>query len=137
DAFHMVRTGIPGGVLSAEQYRALDGLADTVGDGTLRVTTRQDIQFHRVYKSDLAQLIRALNDHWITTLAACGDVVRNTTACPAPLPGGARAELLAWARLISAEFKPRTRGYYDVWIDGDHAVTALDGAPDEEPLYGQ
>lgn len=63
DAFHMVRTGVPGGVLGAEQYLAMDKLADSVGDGTLRITTRQDIQFHRVYKDDLADLIGALNEN--------------------------------------------------------------------------
>lgn len=139
DAFHMVRTGIPGGVLTADQYLVMDDLADTVGNGTLRITTRQDIQFHRVGKRNLHELIRTLNETLITTLAACGDVVRNTTACPAPLPGGARAELRAWARLVSRQFKPRTSGYYDVWVNGEHAATAEPGAgtADEEPLYGQ
>jgi sulfite reductase (ferredoxin) len=140
DAFHMVRTGIPGGVLSADQYLALDKLADVAGNGTLRVTTRQDIQFHRVAKGDLHTLISALNDAMVTTLAACGDVVRNTTACPAPLPGGARAELLEWARRVSKHLKPRTRSYYDLWVDGERAVSAVssaDTAPDVEPLYGR
>jgi sulfite reductase (ferredoxin) len=141
DAFHMVRTGIPGGVLTADQYLVMDALADAVGNGTLRVTTRQDIQFHRVYKADLHTLIHTLNEALVTTLAACGDVVRNTTACPAPLPGGARAQLTAWASRLSKHFKPRTRSYYDVWVGGEHAVSALTSARsddvDEEPLYGQ
>ncbi len=142
DAFHMVRTGIPGGVLAAEKYLAMDKLADVVGNGTLRITTRQDIQFHRVYKADLHELIRTLNDNIVTTLAACGDVVRNTTACPAPLPGGAREELSAWARPVSSHFKPRSRGYLDVWVDGERAITAVPasehaGTPHEEPLYGR
>ncbi len=137
DAFHMVRTGIPGGVLSADQYLAMDELADTVGNGTLRITTRQDIQFHRVYKSDLHTLIHTLNERLVTTLAACGDVVRNTTACPAPLPGDARAELVAWAQRVSAHFKPRSRSYYDIWVGGDRAVTATSTpSEDSEPLYG-
>ena len=145
DAFCMVRTGIPGGVLSAEQYLAMDKLADTVGNGTLRVTTRQDIQFHRIAKADLHELIRTLNDNLVTTLAACGDVVRNTTACPAPLAGGARAELAAWAQVVSRHFKQKTRGYYEIWVDGERAVTAAPAAdagppaatPAEEPLYGE
>jgi sulfite reductase (ferredoxin) len=140
DAFHMVRTGVPGGVLSARQYLAMDTLADSVGNGTLRVTTRQDIQFHRVYKANLHELLHTLNEHLITTLAACGDVVRNTTACPAPLPGGARSELTAWAQLVARHFKPRSRGYFDIWVDDERAVTATRdraGTPDEEPLYGR
>lgn len=140
DAFHMVRTGIPGGVLSAAQYLAMDELADSVGNGTLRITTRQDIQFHRIAKADLHELIRTLNHHLVTTLAACGDVVRNTTACPAPLPGGARAELAAWAQRVSRHFKPRSRGYYDIWVGGEHAVAATAptvATPNDEPLYGR
>ena len=54
----MVRVGVPGGVLTAEQYLMLDRLAD-LGDGSLRITTRQDIQYHRVPKSRARELIRA------------------------------------------------------------------------------
>src|SRR5438045_9725023 len=46
----MVRVRIPGGRLTAEQYLALDGLADRYANGSLRVTTRQSIQFHGVVK---------------------------------------------------------------------------------------
>ena len=49
----MVRTSLPGGVLSPEQWLAADTLADEVADGTLRITTRQDLQFHFVHKGDL------------------------------------------------------------------------------------
>ena len=81
----MVRTSLPGGVLSAEQWLAADALADEVADGTLRITTRQDLQFHFVHKGDLRRLISTLNEHLVTTLAACGDVVRNVVCCPAPV----------------------------------------------------
>src|SRR6476659_1979169 len=64
----MVRVGIPGGVLHADQYLALDRLAD-IGDGTLRITTRQDIQFHYVPKLRLPELIRGVNESYLTTLA--------------------------------------------------------------------
>ncbi len=143
DALQMVRTGIPAGILTADQYLVMDKLADSVGDGSLRVTTRQDIQYHRVYKQDLHELIRTLNESGILTLAACGDVVRNTTACPAPLPGRARAELAAWAQHVHLHFKPRTRAYYAIWLDGEQAVTAEAPepgpaeTPEEEPFYGQ
>ncbi len=72
----MVRIGVPGGLLTADQYLTLDRLAD-IGDGTLRITTRQDIQYHYVPKARLAELIRGVNESYLTTLAACGDVVRN------------------------------------------------------------
>ena len=54
----MVRVGIPGGRLNAAQYLELDRLADQVGDGTLRITSRQAVQFHGVGKRSLQELIQ-------------------------------------------------------------------------------
>jgi sulfite reductase (ferredoxin) len=135
----MVRTSLPGGVLTAEQWLAADALADELADGTLRITTRQDLQFHFVHKGHLHPLISTLNRHLVTTLAACGDVVRNVMCCPAHLPGRDQAAVLAAARALSARFKPQGAAYYELWVDGEKAVTAEvpDGVLDqEEPLYG-
>jgi sulfite reductase (ferredoxin) len=134
DHICMVRVAIPGGVLTAEQYLVLDKLSDTVGDGTLRITTRQGIQYHFVHKGDLEALLSTLNSHLVTTLGACGDVVRNTMCCPAPLPDRTRADVEPYVNEVAAHFRPRTRAYYQLWIDGDRAVTA--DAPGEEPVYG-
>ncbi|MBO9316236.1 MAG: NADPH-dependent assimilatory sulfite reductase hemoprotein subunit, partial [Chloroflexus sp.] len=73
----MIRVAIPGGRLSPEQYLALDRLADELGNATLRITTRQAIQYHGVRKGGLKPLIQILNRNLLTTLSACGDVVRN------------------------------------------------------------
>jgi sulfite reductase (ferredoxin) len=131
----MIRVSIPGGVLSPSQYLALDRLADEAGDCTLRVTTRQDIQFHRVGKTNLRALMRLLNQNLLTTLAGCGDVVRNVVACPAPLGGAGRDETMAYAQALSRRLKPKTRAYYEVWINGEKAAAA-ESAPESEPLYG-
>ncbi len=131
----MVRVSIPGGVLTPRQYLALDGLADEAGDGGLRVTSRQDIQFHRVAKTNLRRLMRLLNGSLLTTLAGCGDVVRNVVACPAPLGGSRRDEAMAHARALSRRLKPRTRAYYEIWIDGEKAAAAESAPEEAEPLY--
>src|ERR1700741_3649959 len=81
----MVRVRIPGGRITAEQYLALDGLADRYADGSLRVTTSQSIQFHGVVKAGLRSAIGEINTALLTTLAACGDVVRTVTTTPAPI----------------------------------------------------
>ncbi len=137
----MVRAAVPGGVLPAEQWLAVDRVADEVGDGSLRLTTRQGVQYHFVAKDGLRPLIGALNRNLVTTLAACGDVVRNTMGCPAVLPG--RAVLGATAAAIAERFRPRTRAYWELWVDGERAVTAEAGPdPDhsdedeDEPIYG-
>ena len=110
----MVRCKLPGGVLTGEQYLAIDELADRYGNGTLRVTTRQGNQFHGVLKGDLKATIRSVNEVLVTTLGACGDVVRNVIACPAPLAGGLRAEVLRVARQLSDHLLPQTRAYHDI-----------------------
>lgn len=136
----MVRVGVPGGVLTARQYLALDRLADEAGDGSLRVTTRQDIQYHSVGKHRLRALIRTLNDNLLGTLAACGDVVRNVVSCPAPIVSAERSDLAPYVELLSRSLKPRTQAYYEIWIDGEKAASQeTDPGADPwqvEPLYG-
>ncbi len=140
----MVRASVPGGVLTAEQYLVADTLADKVADGSLRITTRQGLQYHGVLKSDLRHLIATLNEELVSTLAACGDVVRNVTCCPAHLPGRSQASLLAAAKGLAVTFRPDTGAYYEVWIDGEQAVTVsaapvtqpADAPAGVEPLYG-
>ena len=57
DHICMVRVSIPGGILNAEQYLPMDKLCDAVGNGTLRITSRQGIQYHFVRKGDLTSLL--------------------------------------------------------------------------------
>src|ERR1700724_2327680 len=78
----MVRVRIPGGRLTAEQYLALDALAGGYADGSLRLTTRQSIQFHGVVKAGLKSAIAEINKALLTTLAACGDVVGRVATTP-------------------------------------------------------
>jgi sulfite reductase (ferredoxin) len=128
----MVRARIPGGRLTAAQYLALDALADRYGNGTLRVTTRQSIQFHGVIKSNLKQQIAAMNAALVSTIAACGDVVRNVTTVPAPIRDAVHARLEADAKALSKHLSPATRGYYEIWLDEEKIV----GEEPEDPIYG-
>src|SRR5437667_429913 len=133
DYTFMVRCKIPGGVLTARQYLALDELAGRYGNGTLRVTTRQDNQFHGVVKGDLKATIRELNDALVTTLGACGDVQRNVMCCPAPLPGALRDQVLGVTRRISEHLLPRTRAYHEIWLNGEPVGS---GAPRGRRRWG-
>ena len=112
DHICMVRVSIPGGILTAEQYLAMDTLCDAVGSGTLRVTSRQGIQYHFVRKGDLHSLLATLNHHLVTTLGACGDVVRDITCCPAPLWDRQRADVGPHPLAAARRFRPRTHAYY-------------------------
>ncbi|PYP50341.1 MAG: NADPH-dependent assimilatory sulfite reductase hemoprotein subunit [Gemmatimonadetes bacterium] len=131
----MVRCKIPGGVLDGAQYLVIDELADRYGNGTLRVTTRQGNQFHGVLKGDLKATVRAVNDALVTTLGACGDVVRNVVSCPAPMAGGLREQVLSVTRRLSDHLLPRTRAYHEIWLDGEH-VAGGPPAGEAEPIYG-
>jgi len=128
----MVRCAIPGGALTAEQYLALDDLADRYGNGTLRVTTRQDIQIHGVSKSNLKATIAAINASLVTTLGACGDVNRNVMVCPAPVAGEPHTTARRLAAEIARELRPATMAYHEIWLNGERAASP---AP-EEPFYG-
>jgi sulfite reductase (ferredoxin) len=141
----MVRAAIPGGLITPAQWAALDQIAD-LADGSLRLTTRQGVQFHVVTKGALHGLVHGINAAALTTLAACGDVVRNTMACPAPLPDGRQAVLRPALAEIVARFLPRTTSYWEIWVDGEKAVTAEPAASpvaaasqapvQVEPVYG-
>ena len=128
----MVRVRIPGGRLTATQYLALDELADRYADGSLRVTTRQSIQFHGVIKPGLKATIAAIDAALLTTLAACGDVVRTVTTVPAPIRDVVHQRLENDARRLSTHLLPRTGAYHEIWVDGEKVT---EEAPD--PLYGE
>ncbi len=135
----MVRASVPGGVISPAQWRALDRLASLAGD-RLRLTTRQGVQYHLVHKGDLHRLVTRVNASLLTTLGACGDVVRNIMACPLPHPER-RVVLEPVVDELVARFRPRTERYWELWVDGEPAVTAerppvLDPVDDVEPIYG-
>jgi sulfite reductase (ferredoxin) len=133
----MVRVRIPGGRLTADQYLALDALADRYADGSLRVTTRQSIQFHGVVKAGLKSAIGEINAALLTTLAACGDVVRTVTTTPAPIRDPVHDRLEAETRRLSSHLLPRTRAYHEIWVDGVPWQENA-GADDEpDPLYGE
>src|SRR5688500_922874 len=125
----MIRSKIPGGVLTAEQYLVHDALAGRFANGTLRVTTRQDIQLHGVLKHDLRESLRTLNQVLVTTLGACGDVNRNVITCPVPETSGPRAEALRHARALSEHLLPRTRAYHEVWLDGERIAGVTEDDP--------
>jgi sulfite reductase (NADPH) hemoprotein beta-component len=135
----MIRTRSPGGVTSAAQYLVFDRLATQYGNNTLRITTRQGIQFHHVVKNNLRAVIHELNEALVTTIAACGDVARNVMAPPTPARTAAGAQLLADAKRISDAVIPQTRAYHEIWVNGDKLN--LDGvkadAVPEDELYGR
>jgi sulfite reductase (ferredoxin) len=133
----MVRVRIPGGRLTAEQYLALDRIGDAYANGSLRVTTRQSIQFHGIVKSGLKAAMGEINAGLMTTLAACGDVVRTVTTVPAPIRDAIHDRLEADARLLSSELLPRSTAYQEIWVDGEKWSEEQGAEEATDPLYGE
>ncbi len=138
----MVRVKIPGGVLNYEQLLAQLNLSDNLGNGTIRITNRQDFQLHGVLKKNVRQAIRRINEVQLTTLGACGDVERNVLCCPAPYRSDpVHGQMQEMARRISAHLLPRTPAYHEIWLaDPEGGPPQLCGGSRNghqvEPIYG-
>lgn len=149
----MIRTKSPGGLVPPQLYLTLDRLAEEYGNQTLRVTTRQGFQIHGILKKNLKASIAAVIKNMGSTLGACGDLNRNVMAPPAPFKNKPEYQY-AWeyANNIAQLLSPQTGAYYEIWLDGEKAISAEEN-PDvvaarqhngtgtifyssEEPIYG-
>ena len=118
----MARVRVPGGQMTPTQWLALDDIAEERANGTLRVTTRQAIQFHGIIKSNLRPAINTINKALLDTLAACGDVNRNVMCAVNPYQTEKHATALKLAQDISDHLSPRTTAYHEIWVDGEKVV---------------
>ena len=132
----MARIRVPGGVCTPQQWLAMDAIADSHGNGTLKITNRQSFQLHGVIKSNLRAAIREVNRALLDTLAACGDVNRNVMCNPNPHLSGLHAETLGIAKAVADRLLPRTRAYHELWVE-DTLVAGGEPEEDQEPLYGR
>ncbi|MGF1566848.1 MAG: sulfite reductase, ferredoxin dependent [Nodosilinea sp.] len=149
----MLRTRNPGGFISPELYLTLDRLSDEYGNHTLRATTRQGFQLHGVLKQNLKATIAAIVRSMGSTLGACGDLNRNVMAPPAPFKHRPEYQIARdYANGIADLLRPQTEAYYEIWLDGEKAVS-VEESPEvvaarqrngngtifhhgEEPIYG-
>ncbi len=128
DAPGMVRIKIPYGALTREQMDVLAALAEDYSDGISHVTTRQDIQLHFVHIEDTPDLMRRLAAVGITTREACGNSVRNITACP--LAGVCKTEAFDVSPYAEAAFR-FLLGHPDVQDFGRKFKPAFSGCAHE------
>ena len=126
----MVRVRAAAGIMTAAQYLSLDHIAGEYANGTIKITTRQGVQFHGTTIGDLKPEIAAINQALMTTYAACGDVVRNVMTTPAPRRDAIHARLQADAIMLSERLLPQARGYYEIFLDEEAK------ADEPEPVYG-
>jgi len=129
----MARVRLPGGVLSPSQWLKLDELGRAHGGETLRLTTRQTFQFHRVVKEDLQTLMQGLRDVVLDTRAACGDDTRGVMCSINPQLSKIHAEVYALAKQASDHAIPKTGAYNEIWYGEERGRIS----EPEEPFYGR
>jgi sulfite reductase (NADPH) hemoprotein beta-component len=133
----MIRLRVPGGVVTPAQWLALDQIAGTYANGTLRLTTRATFQFHGIIKSNMKRTMQAINAACLDTWAACGDVNRNVMSAANPYLSKSHKEAYDLACKISAHLLPKTGAYHEIWLDGEKVEDKSGKAvANEEPIYG-
>jgi sulfite reductase (NADPH) hemoprotein beta-component len=129
----MARVRLPGGVCSPSQWLKLDDLGRSYGGETLRLTTRQTWQLHRIAKHDLRTVIQGLRDVLLDTKAACGDDTRGVMCTVNPNLSKLHAQVYELARQASDHATHKTGAYSEIWYGAERE--AKDGP--EEPFYGR
>jgi sulfite reductase (NADPH) hemoprotein beta-component len=135
----MIRCRLPGGIATPKQWIQMDDIATTLGNETMKLTTRQTFQFHGVVKGKLRPAMQAINRALMTTIAACGDVNRNVMCSSLPQHSQYHSEVWAMSKKISDHLLPSTTAYHEIWLqedDGTKTQIAGDAIQDYEPMYG-
>jgi sulfite reductase (NADPH) hemoprotein beta-component len=129
----MARVRLPGGMCSPGQWTALDALARAHGGSSLRLTTRQTFQFHRIAKQELRTVIQGLRDVLLDTKAACGDDTRGVMCTANPNLSKVHEQVVALAARASDHATHKTGAYREIWYGEERRPS--DGP--EEPFYGR
>ncbi|MBP2848256.1 MULTISPECIES: assimilatory sulfite reductase (NADPH) hemoprotein subunit [Dickeya] len=128
----MLRCRLPGGVMTPQQWLAIDKFAgEKTLYGSIRITNRQTFQFHGILKNDLKSAHQLLHDVGLDSLATANDVNRNVLCTSNPVESVLHQQAYEWAKKISEHLLPRTRAYAEVWLDKEKVATT-----DEEPILG-
>jgi sulfite reductase (NADPH) hemoprotein beta-component len=128
----MIRLRLPGGAISAKKWIAANNIANENSTGVIKITTRQTIQLHGIVKAKIKPTISAFNKAHLDSIATCGDINRNVTCASHPVQSPLHAEVFAYASKISDLLFPKTKAYYEIWID-DEKIAEKEEQVD--PLY--
>lgn len=128
---YMIRLRLPGGFLTADQWIGLHHIAGEHSTGTIKVTTRQTVQLHGIVKSHIKPTIQSFNTLHLDSIAACGDVNRNVTCSAHPKESAIHEQVFQYADKISAMALPKTRSYYEIWLDEEQIADKKE----DDPLY--
>ncbi len=128
----MIRLRLPGGFLKPEQWVATHRIAGEHTTGVIKITSRQTVQLHGLIKSHIKPTIQAFNKAALDSIATCGDINRNILCSSNPAESPIHEKVFAYADKISEFLMPKTRAYYEIWLDEEKIV---DKKEEEDPLY--
>lgn len=128
----MIRLRLPGGFVTPQQWIAIHDIAGENSTGVIKITTRQTVQLHGIIKSNIKPAIQAFNRAKLDSIATCGDINRNVLCSSHPKQSPVHAQIFAYADKISEMLMPKTRAYYEIWLDEEKL---LDKKDEEDPLY--
>lgn len=128
----MIRLRVPGGFFTPEQWIATHHIAGENTTGVIKITTRQTIQLHGILRNKIKPTLKSFSQVHLDSIAACGDVNRNVTCAAHPLESDLHARVHAYAARISQLLLPKTRAFYEIWLDEEKLTDKKD---EEDPLY--
>lgn len=127
----MIRLRIPGGYMRADQWVAAHHIAGKYSTGVIKITTRQTIQLHGILKHQIKPTLKDFNAVALDSIAACGDVNRNVACTSHPSESAIHEQVHAYADKISRLLLPKTRAFYEIWLD-EEKIAEYD---ETDPLY--
>lgn len=127
----MIRLRLPGGKLTPEEWIALHNITGEHSTGVIKITTRQTVQLHGILKSHIKPTIAAFDRMKLDSIAACGDVNRNVMVSAHPKFSPIHEEVFQYADKISYLLLPKTRAYYEIWLDEEKLLEVNE----EDNLY--
>jgi sulfite reductase (NADPH) hemoprotein beta-component len=127
----MLRLRLPGGLLKPDQWITLHHVAGEHTTGVIKITTRQTIQLHGILKSHIKPTMQSFNLAGLDSIATCGDVNRNVCCTSNPAESPVYDEVFQYAAKISEMAKPKTRAWYEIWLDEER----LSEKTEDDPLY--
>ena len=127
----MVRMRIPGGFITPQQWVAAHHIAGKFSTGVIKITTRQTIQLHGILKNNIKPTLQNFSKAALDSIAACGDVNRNVACASHPHQSPIHAQVHAYADKISQLLLPKTRAFYEIWLDEEK----IEELNEVDPLY--
>lgn len=128
----MIRLRLTAGLLTPQQWIATHEIAGENSTGVIKITTRQTVQLHGIIKSAIKPTIQAFSEAKLHSIATCGDINRNVLCSSHPKQSPLHEEVYLFADKIAEMLMPKTRAYYEIWLDEEKLIDKKD---EEDPLY--